>query len=275
MFCTMAMNKLINFYRFLNILSIDVALGAVCCAAWFAQFFDISLRGSELVSLGLTVWMIYTADHLMDAIKIEHEASTSNHRFHQRYFSTLLSALILAVICDGVLMFFIRKEVFHAGVVLLIAVTIYLLFNRSLSFLKEPLVAILYCTGILLPVLSIAGVSMMANALPIVMTFFTTVLINVVLFSWFDYEADKRDGGRSLVILFGLTITKRLLLILFTIQSILILSITYRGVPGSVLFIIMNGLLLLLFIKSDFFRVKENYRLLGDMIFLFPIISFF
>ncbi len=269
------MDNLIRFYRLLTILSIDVALGAVCCAAWFAQFFNVTLNPFELVSLGLTVWIIYTADHLMDARKIKHRASTSNHRFHQRYFSILAAALIVTVICDGLLILFIRREVFHAGIVLLMAVILYLCFNRRIGILKEPFIAILYCAGILLPALSISGVSVMANAWLVIIAFFATVLINVILFSWFNYEADKRDGGRSLVALLGLTISKRLLYILFTVQSILLFCIAYQGVMISVLLMTMNGLLLLLFIRDDFFRGKESYRLLGDMIFLFPIISFF
>src|SRR5689334_7150262 len=103
------MTVLVKFYRLLNILSVDVALGAVCCAAWFATLFEVTLRPHAFVVLGLTVWIIYTADHLLDAKRTEGVASTKRHRFHQQHFSFLVVVLILTVITDLVFVFFITQ----------------------------------------------------------------------------------------------------------------------------------------------------------------------
>ena len=59
-----------RFYRFLNLISMDVAAGAMVCAAFFAPIFKMELRTDTLVSLGISVWIIYSADHLLDAYKL-------------------------------------------------------------------------------------------------------------------------------------------------------------------------------------------------------------
>ena len=103
------MKYLIKFYRFVNILSIDVALGSVCCAAWFAEILNATLKPYALVSLGLTVWIIYTADHLLDARKIHAPASTERHRYHQENFTLLFYLLLFAVLVDLIFVFLLRS----------------------------------------------------------------------------------------------------------------------------------------------------------------------
>src|SRR6478609_2759298 len=109
------MKHLIKFYRLINILSIDVALGSVCCAAWFAEIFEAALKPYAWMSLGLTVWIIYTADHLLDARKINEPASTKRHRYHQKNFTLLLCILLFAVLVDLIFVFLLRRIVFQWG----------------------------------------------------------------------------------------------------------------------------------------------------------------
>src|SRR5687767_3029402 len=112
------MKTVIKFYRLLNILSIDVALGSVCCAAWFAEIFNVNLKPYVLMALGLTVWIIYTIDHLLDARKIHVSASTERHRYHQTNFTPLLYALLIALLVDLIFVFLLRRIVFQWGIVL-------------------------------------------------------------------------------------------------------------------------------------------------------------
>jgi len=106
------MNSLVRAYRLLNILSLDIVAGAIICAIFFARVFNVIILPYGLVSLGLTVWVIYTADHLLDASKLRTAASTSRHRFHQKHFGALLVAALLAAVVDGLQLFYIRRSVF-------------------------------------------------------------------------------------------------------------------------------------------------------------------
>ncbi len=267
------MNQAVRFYRLINILSLDVALGAVCCAAWFAKTFEVLLRPYALFALGITVWIIYTADHLMDALKIKKEASTERHRFHQRYFKILLACLCLVVIVDLSLLFFIRTKIIHAGVILTAIVALYLLINRWLGFLKELIIAMVYCGGVLLPSISLRDSSLDGPEVLLVMTFFLTALINLLLFSSYDIQTDRLDGYNSFVLRFGYTTTKYILVILFIVQMmVLLLLFMARMWNNACLLTAMNVVLFLLFFKPSYFSRNQSYRLYGDAVFIFPAI---
>jgi hypothetical protein len=106
----------LKFYRLLSLLSIDVAVGAVCSSVWFAIMFGVKPGGVAFTALGLTVWLIYTLDHLMDARTIKNKATAKRYQFHQQHFSILGITWVMAIVCDGVLVFFMRKEILFDGI---------------------------------------------------------------------------------------------------------------------------------------------------------------
>ena len=76
---------LVRLYRILNTLSLDVSIGAVISAMFFAEVLQVKILPYGLATLALTVWIIYTIDHLRDARAIGTKASTARHLFHQHY----------------------------------------------------------------------------------------------------------------------------------------------------------------------------------------------
>ncbi|MEJ0055473.1 MAG: hypothetical protein WDN75_07335 [Bacteroidota bacterium] len=123
------MKVLFSAYRFLNLISIDVACGAMVCALFFAEIFHVHLLVYGICSLGITVWIIYTTDHLLDARRLDHEASTKRHQFHQRYFSLMCAMLAVAVLIDLYMILHLRRPVFSWGAGLAILVIFYLPFS--------------------------------------------------------------------------------------------------------------------------------------------------
>src|SRR4051812_45818950 len=138
------MQKIFRAYRILNLLSLDVAIGAMICAMFFGRLLHVAILPYGFAALGLTVWIIYTADHLRDAKAIRHKATSERHRFHQDHFNVLAMMTAVGAIIDIVVIFFIRKPVFLGGIVLTIFVGVYLLFQSRVYFLKEIFVAVLY-----------------------------------------------------------------------------------------------------------------------------------
>lgn len=266
------MNWLLTFYKHLNILSIDVALGAVCCCAWFAKLYKVELRPYAFLALGLTVWIIYTADHLLDARKIKGTAFTARHLFHQQHFNLLVTCVALAVGVDLVLIFFVRKQVLYAGVVLAAIVLLYLLFTRALGFLKETIVAVLYSGGVLLPVLSLRGWDASTGYPLIISSFFITAWINLLLFAWFDYDVDKQHNYTSFSVQFGKYLTMQFLRTVFFLQAVLITVIAFydQMILEAFMLFMMNVILFLLFVQPAKTLVHEHYRLPGDAVFLIP-----
>ncbi len=270
------MKKLFNAYRFLNILSIDVAGGAVICALFFAKIFSVFILPYGLISLGLTVWVIYTADHLVDARRAQQPAATERHRFHQQHFKLLIVLLVVVVIVDCTQLFFIRKIVFIQGLGLATAIVIYFLLQRYLKFLKEVIGSLLYCCGVLLIPLSLKNESLNYGQLVLIVQFAITALINLLLFSWFDKSQDEQDRHSSFATTLGVGTTKIFLTILFSVQTILTFVQFVDGELRPVLvLVLMNTLLLLIFIKREYFEADDRYRLLGDAVFFVPMIYVF
>lgn len=256
-------------------MSIDVAAGAVCCAAWFALLFGAHVKSYAFISLGLTVWIIYTVDHLLDVARVKVPASTERHRFHQRHFTTLLIVLAIVILADVVSAFFVRKVIFQWGLALAAAMIIYFLIQRHLIYVKEVVVALLFSCGVLLPSLSLTESFPNEEILLVMGSFVLTALINLILFSWFDQASDYNDNRASFATQVGERKTKRVIVLLFILNSMLmILSVILirESLMHVALILFMNIILFFLFNQKKYFEVNDRYRIVGDSIFFIPLL---
>jgi hypothetical protein len=268
------MNAIEKAYRFLNLLSIDIAIGAIACGMYFAWLLDVHVRPYALASLGITVWIIYTADHLLDAWKVKVRASTERHRFHQDHFRTLVVLVTVAILIDFILIFFIKRPVLFAGLYMIALVVVYLLFHNKLTFLKEFFVALLYCVGVLLPSLTVTDVSLEMSHHILFVSFFLLALINLLLFSLFDKTNDEKDKRQSFVTLFGERTTRRIIIVLSSVNMLLLFYLFFKWNQMLVVVIpfLMNTALIIIMIFNRWFEKNGRYRLLGDAIFLLPLL---
>ena len=269
------MSIILRCCQIINILSIDVAAGAVICCAFFANILGVMVLPYAYITLGLTVWIIYTSDHLLDVWKKDQAASTVRHRFHQQYFNRLLVMVVLSLIVVGIQIAFIRRPVFIGGLALSVIVGLYFIIQRRLKFLKELFAAILYSGGVLIAPLSLLQRSLTPFELSLILQFFLTALINLFLFSWFDMKNDTLDHQPSFSVIFGDRATRVLLVILFTsnLGIALIQLLLFANPAGSTLAIAaMNILLVWIFLKRNYFGINDRYRLAGDAAFLLPLV---
>jgi len=268
------MHFVIRFYHILNTLSLDVVTGAIVSALFFAKIFQVSIRPYGLISLGLTVWIIYTIDHLNDAKKISHKASTERHRFHQRNFRILIVSVGVALLLNVLTIFFIRKQILAWGLILFSVVILYLIGQRSLRFAKEAFIACLYSCGVLLPSLVLTEMRIDFSHYLIIIQFGIIAWINLLMFSWFDHAFDQQDSQNSFVTIFGKRITRLCLIGLITVNFCLaFIQASVYGVtlPVSIL-LLMNTTLLLVFMFRNRLAKNDLYRLLGDAVFLLPLL---
>ena len=268
------MLKAIRIYRVFNHLSLDVVVGAIVGALFFARIFSVVITSYALIALGLTVWIIYTADHLLDAKKLDQQASTERHKFHQQHFNTLIPVLSVIIILDAITIFFIQREVLGWGVVLAFIVFVYLVFHGSLKFLKEIFIAILYTCGVLLPSLSITRAGLNSAHYILIFQFSILALINLLMFSWFDREGDQRDMRYSFATVAGERNTKISICILLIIEGLLTAlqwHLDELKIPALVLGL-MGLMLLAIFVFRSIFARHDYYRYLGDAVFILPVI---
>jgi hypothetical protein len=261
-----------NFYRILNILSIDVALGAMCGALFFSKLLHVNILVYGILCLGLTVWIIYTVDHLLDAKRIGKRASTQRHRFHQQHFNLLWKMVLLALLVNVVLIFFIRERVLIGGIFLSGGVVVYLLINRYLKILKEFMISVLYTCGILMPSIVVTSFSVQEIPWVLMIQFALTALLNLLVFSWFDYENDLRDRSISFATMVGKERT-----CVFIVILILLISMVFiysRTLESSFILCIGIGHVFLL-LKHQYFRENERFRSIGDALFIVPICYYF
>lgn len=267
------MRIIISFYRLLNILSLDVAVGSIVSAYFLARVFDTALSWYALVCLGLSVWLIYTADHLVDARLLKGAASTTRHKFHQTHFRSVLMVVLVVASLIVFTLFHIEHLLIVSGLKLSVLVIVYFLIQRTFGVLKELFGAVLYSIGVMLPVISLSerGIYLMFT-LPAIL-YFNTVLINIILFSWFDREKDLSDNHPSLVTIVSEKATLNLLYILFLIQASLLVYGYVGGSPSISVFALMFIGLLVILIRADWFNYMDRYRLAGDAIFFIPLLQ--
>jgi hypothetical protein len=269
------MGALVRIYKYFNLLSVDIAIGAIAGASFFASLLEVAVRPYAYMSLGITVWIIYTTDHLFDARKIKAIASTERHRFHQRNFNVLSVLVGLAIAVDLVLIFFIRKPVLYGGFLIASVVGLYLIVHRQLAFLKEAVVALLYSAGILLPSISVTSIHLSPAHYILFVLFFTTALINLLMFSWFDLNNDLADKTQSFVTMVGGRKSLSVLWMIFLLNAVLGAYILYvqQHFNHTMIIITMNATLLLILVLRKWFVSHDRYRLLGDAVFLFPFVE--
>jgi len=260
---------LASLYRYVNLLSLDVAAGAVCSALFFSQLFRIDVLPIGILSLGLTVWIIYTCDHLLDARKVKAKASTRRHLFHQVNYRWLVRIVCVAIVADGIIIIFIRRPVFIAGLFLAAAVGVYLLVHRYAPFFKEMFIAALYTLGVLLPSLTLTELTWRQWPVVLMVQFALTALLNLLVFSWFDRERDARDGSVSFVTLTGERCSRFCILVL---SAAVFLLIPFAAPAGAAYVVTaMNAILLIIFLMPGFFARNDRFRLLGDAVFFIPL----
>jgi|SRR5688572_5720061 len=269
------MRLIFRLYHHLSILSIDIVAGSIISAMFFAKLFQVQIRPYGLIALGFTVWIIYTADHLRDAKRIKHAASTRRHRFHQQHFQFMSICLLIAILINGVIIFFIRKQVFEFGILLSGVVVVYLIVQQSLRFLKELFIAALYTCGVLLLSITTTHVEITTIHYLIILQFGCMAWTNLVLFSWFDQVFDKHDKQNSFVTVLGSETTEYFLYVLFSFNVCISLVQYFLGGSLSpiVILSLMNATLFLVFIFRRKLARDDIYRLIGDAAFLIPLTS--
>ncbi|MCB0805276.1 MAG: hypothetical protein KDC05_05710, partial [Bacteroidales bacterium] len=88
---------------YINNLSIDVVIGALMSSLFASRITGVQPEISFWVIFVLAVWVVYSADHLVDALRLKNHAHTHRHRFHFRHFR-LLSVLVTVAAITSVSM---------------------------------------------------------------------------------------------------------------------------------------------------------------------------
>jgi hypothetical protein len=271
-------------YARLQWLSIDVAVGALGGGLLAQRICGVQPHLSWYVVLPLSVWVIYTLDHLLDARRLGMQAHTARHIFHHRFAKQLGAAMALVAMLALALAIWGlggRGLAFGAGMAAFTGG--HLLFVRLAGdrvapwLLKELGVGLVYTFGIWGWPLVLAGRwPDLSVGLPL-LQFFALVMANLLTFSWYEQETDATDGHTSFVRAIG---GKRAVLVIkvLVVAAGLLGPIALAGgadldIHGQVIFSLMALMTASLLQWPAWMMRHERYRLVGDGAFLLPFLS--
>lgn len=262
----------VRLYHYINLLSIDVALGAVISAAFFERILHVDILPQGFLLLGIVVWLIYTADHLLDAWSMSEAAMSERHRFHQKHFLPLF--IIFLVVGAGAvgLIFLIRIQLITAGIVFGSFVVIYLLVSRWLKYFKELAGSLLYTGGVLLPAWSLHSQPFTSSQITIIIIFGLVAFTNMLIFARFSIEEDILNRQKSLATIMGIHSMNKLISIISALCfATMIFEASHQVSMELLILFVMESILVVIFVVK-YFRYHDRYRVYGDAIFLLPAI---
>ena len=261
-----------RYYRIFNLLSLDVALGAVISAAFLGRILRVHILPQGFILLGIVVWLIYTADHLLDAWSMPEAATSERHRFHQKNFITILLVFLGAGIVALGLMFLIRIQVITAGIVFGIFVITYLLVNRWLKYFKELTGSLLYTGGVLLPSWSLQSQQLSTDQRTLIIIFALIAFTNLLIFARFSIGEDILNRQKSLATIMGIRPMNSLITVVCVICFVVMIYQATRDLSPELVTLFVMELILVVVFGVKYFRYDDRYRLYGDAIFLLPIV---
>lgn len=270
----LASQLIMKLVKTLNLLSIDVVLGAMVCNALFWKFPD----GKSPISwlhvgvLGLSIFVIYTLDRLLDNLKAS-QIPTGRHLFHQRYALFLWILLgIIALFIVG-LLFFLPTKTLWVGSTIGLIVLLYLWVvskittTSTLQYGKEFVTTWVYTAGVWGTTLPYRSFSYEGIVILVL------VFQNLLLFSWCEQKI--YPNVHSLASYFGENKTKNIIIFIFIVIFCgnvfsLVHSVYHFKQQVALLFIVMSFILTIIPFNTSFFLKNDRYRWIGDGIFLLP-----
>ena len=267
--------------EFINCFSLLVVFGSVSTAYFFGALYHANLSYSFYWLLGTTVWIIYSLDHILDGLKMGSHSTSVRHRIHYEYRKPLLSILTGLALFNAYLAFsFLPKIVWQLGLGTAGLVVVYFAFVHVLkltiaNWTKELVVAFVVAIGMMLLPGAVGDLGFSFTGA--LMFIFLTSLnyINLLLFSYNDYDSDIANGLKSAATSWGKEKTYQIILYTFGVAFMSFLLWTFslntvNKLPASVAMLVMLNVLLVIYIQEDRFAEKESYRFWGDFIYLIP-----
>lgn len=271
-FCAMQL------YKIIRALSLDVVAGACISSVALGSVLYEQVQIVPVVALGLSVWVIYTFDHLWDVRKKETEPVTFRHFIHWKYSRLIQVFFGAAVISLLIFLAFVPRILLWSGLLLGLGVILYfwvnIRFKKRRWLPKEVVGAFIYAAGVFLPALATDYFHVPVASWVFFAEFFLLALINLYIFSFYEFSKDKKQGYHSMVTDFGIKRSKQIIafhfVLLLGVALLALWQLPAHMLMLHLILVIMGVQLLAIFIFPRYFEKAERYRIAGDIIFLYP-----
>jgi hypothetical protein len=272
-------------YRYLHYLSLDIVLGALASSCLAAQLFNTDPGWVWYIALALTVWLLYTGDHLLDAWKHRKKIQRDLHYFMMKNRKTLVWSMTLISAVDILLIFnlldkeYMKYALFLSGLVFLFyAMRHVFRKNRILMIPGEIFVLLFYMAGTWLGPVVASDLAFEPGHGLVALIFAGILLMNLGVISLYDMQLDRRMGIASMANLLGIKRTRNLLLgtgiaiYLISILQFLVFEMD-RFFQYALILSGMGTILLLVLFYPSRFRKNDYFRLAADAVLYMGFLS--
>ena len=92
-------------YRYFHFLSLDIVLGALASSCFAARLFAVDPGWVWWITLALTIWLLYTGDHMLDAWRNRKKIERELHFFMNKNRRTMIWSMGVVTVADMLLIF--------------------------------------------------------------------------------------------------------------------------------------------------------------------------
>lgn len=274
-----------KFYRYFHFLSFDIVLGALASTCFAARLFSTRPGLVWWITLALTVWLLYTGDHMLDAWRHRKKVQREMHYFLLKQRRLVIYSLGVVAVVDFMLIInLLDKDLFKyalilAGLVLLFyAMRHVFRKNRFLFIPGELFVLLIYLAGTWLGPLAMVEGGFETSQGLIALIFGAVLLMNLGVISLYDLKLDSRMGIASMAQLLGKKRTKTLLtgtgvgIYLLSVLQFLVFEADRYSQFALILCGMATILLLVVYLPSRF-RRNDRYRWTADAVLFMGFLS--
>ena len=228
---------------------------------------------------GLTVWIIYSIDHLVDARSLSDKSGPLRYTVHRDNYKLIVWLVLFATgLSLGLAVWLLPEPVITGGFVLAGIVAAYFLLRllapSVFGGLKELVAAIVYTAGIALPAcfyMEYGSIYFLTAGAQ----FFCLVLANLLTCGLWDEITDRINSYPSMAITLGTAFIKKIIISLIFISmataivGIFLYSAYYFKI--QLIILLMNAVLVIAFYTGHRMEVHIQ-RLLIDSMFFIPLL---
>ncbi len=272
----------IHWWQIFNILSIDVVIGALAGGVMAVKLLHVNPGIVWWIVLPLSVWIVYTLDHLIDGVKLKDNSHPVRHFFHYYYVKQIIIAILILSIANIILiLFFLENKIIEFGLIAGMATLLYLFIvyfsgkKKSYLLQKEFFVALIYTIGIWGGPVALTSYNIIMPEILIIASFFLTVFAAILIFSVFEVKHDRFDNHNTFAVNFGIYKTANL--IYFLMAAVFIICIGIIVIASNPLYamaskvmMIMSLLLLIILNSAEHLKRNNIYKSIIEMIFWIP-----
>ncbi|MCW7471613.1 hypothetical protein [Leptospira kanakyensis] len=257
-----------------SFLAVDVLVSVWANLSFFSHYGNEKIRFTLLIFYTSSVWALYLADHLWDALR-EKETLSERGSFYLRFRHWIVSFLIFLTLVSFFVGFYFEFLFLTGNLLLLLSFvfSIGLIVSHLSPIPKEILVSGFYVLGVIAPFGSFGGWD------PMVWIFFIHVFANVLLTYNTDREFDLVQNTFTLTQVLDPKKLKVLVLCLLGMGFCFLMAQRIWGNLSELYFLGMGSAYLWLgvchFVKMEGFRFKSLCELSYLPLFLPQIVFFF